>query len=192
MTDSDESGSDDREDAVVLDVLAHGRSDADEPQYRRSPVAYAVGEDSFTLYELALADDADISIDDHVTIRPDFEAGIERGRQVNYDDITDGAKSELDYVVEEIVEANERQFVDFFNDAQPVTLRLHQLNILPGIGDKLRDTILDQRKREPFSSFEDLDRRIDGLHDPKGTVVERILEEIREGEDLKYRIFARS
>lgn len=191
MSDSDESGPEDQEFAVVLDVLAHGRSDADEPQYRRSIVAYAVGEDSFTLYELALADDADITIDDRIKIRPDFDEGIERGHQIGYDGLTDGARSELEYVVAEIVEANERRFVDFFNEAQPVSLRLHQLNILPGIGDKLRDSIVEKRKRQPFESFADLEARVDGLHDPETTIVERILSELKEGEDLKYHIFAR-
>ncbi|MFB6094776.1 MAG: DUF655 domain-containing protein [Halanaeroarchaeum sp.] len=192
MSGSDDAGSADREYAIVLDVLAHGRSDAPEPQYQRSPVAYLVAERDFSLFEVALTEDADITIDDRVAIRPDFEPGIERGHQIEYDGLTDGAQSELEYVVEEIVEERESEFVDFFNEAQPVSLRLHQLTILPGIGDKLRDAILDRRKRRPFESFEDLESSIDGLHDPKGTIVDRVLAEIREDEDLKYTLFARS
>jgi putative nucleotide binding protein len=189
---SEDTGDAETEYGVVLDLLPHGRSDADEPQYRRSPVAYAVGENTFALYELTVEDDADISIDDRIKIRPDFEPGINRGRQVDYDGLSDGARSELDYVIEEIVEADERRFVDFFNDAQPVTLRLHQLNLLPGIGDKLRDNILDERKRGPFESFDELEDRVSGLHDPMGIIVERIFQELTEAEDLKYRIFVRS
>ncbi|MFW6384677.1 MAG: DUF655 domain-containing protein [Halodesulfurarchaeum sp.] len=188
---SDDERQDEEEYGVVLDVLPHGRSDADEPQYRRSPVAYAVGEDTYALYELTLTEDADISIDDRIRIRPDFESGIDRGRQIEYDSITDGARSELEYVVAEIVEENEQRYVDVFNDAQPVTLRLHQLNLLPGIGDKLRDTILDERKRRPFESFDEVTDRVSGLHDPKGILVERILQEITESEDLKYKLFVR-
>ena len=187
-----DTGESDEEYGVVLDLLPHGRSDADEPQYRRSPVAYAVGEQHFALYELTLEEDAGISIDDRIQIRPDFEAGINRGRQVDYEDLSDGARSELDYVVEEIVERNEDRFVDFYNDAQPVTLRLHQLNLLPGIGDKLRDNILDQRKRRPFENFEDVKERVSGLHDPKGVLVDRIFQELTEAEDLKYSLFVRS
>lgn len=189
---TEDTGETEREYGVVLDILPHGRSDADEPQYRRSPVVYAVGEDTFALYELTLEEDADISIDDRVQIRPTFEDGLNRGRQVDYDDLSDGARSELDYIIEEIVEEKERDFVDFFNDAQPVSLRLHQLNILPGIGDKLRDSILDRRKRQRFESFDELESAVDGLHDPKGTITDRILEEIRDGEDLKYRLFVGS
>ncbi|MFB6266695.1 MAG: DUF655 domain-containing protein [Halodesulfurarchaeum sp.] len=182
----------DEEYGVVLDILPHGRSDADEPQYRRSPVAYAVGEETFRLYELTVAEEADISIDDRIRIRPSFDEGINRGRQVDYDALSDGARSELDYVVEEIIEANEERFVDFYNDAQPVTLRLHQLNLLPGIGDTLRDNILDERKRRPFRDFVDLEERVSGLHDPKGVIEERIFQELREDEDLKYRLFVQS
>ena len=189
---SADTGESDAAFGVVLDLLPHGRSDADEPQYRRSPVAYAVGVEDFSLYELTLEESADVSIDDRIQIKPDFEEGINRGRQVDYDGLSDGARSELDYVVEEIVEADERRFVDFYNDAQPVTLRLHQLNLLPGIGDKLRDNILDQRKRKPFESFEDLEDRVSGLHDPKQVLVDRIFQELTEAEDLKYRLFVRS
>lgn len=188
---SDTSAADDEEHAVVLDFLAHGRSDSGHG-YGDGPLAYAVSTDRFTLYELNLDPDADISILDRVRIRPDFEAGIERGREVDYDDLSDGARSELDYVIEDVVDENEQRFVDFYNDAQPISLRLHQLNLLPGIGDKLRDNILDERKRSgPFESFEDVEDRVDGLHNPREVVVERILEEIRE-EDLKYHNFARS
>jgi putative nucleotide binding protein len=189
---TEEAGHEDSEAGVVLDVLPHGRSDAEEPQYRRSPVAYVVGEDAFTLYELTLGDDADITIGDRIRIRPDFEAGIDRGRQIEYDRLSDGAKSELEYVVEEIIQRRESAFVDFFNDAQPVTLRLHQLTLLPGIGDKLRDNILNERKRRPFESFEDLENRVSGLHDPMSVLVDRVLQEIKEAEDLKYSIFVRS
>jgi len=189
---SEDTGESESEYAVVLDLLPHGRSDADEPQYRRSPVAYAVGEQTFALYELTVDEDADISIDDRIQIRPDFDAGINRGRQVSYEDLSDGARSELDYVIEEIVEADQERFVDFFSEAQPVSLRLHQLNLLPGIGDKLRDNILDERKRGPFESFDDLEERVSGLHDPKSVIIDRIFQELTEAEDLKYSIFVRS
>ncbi|MFB6109686.1 MAG: DUF655 domain-containing protein [Halodesulfurarchaeum sp.] len=189
---TEDTGESDAAFGVVLDFLPHGRSDADEPQYRRSPVIYAVGTEAFTLYELMLGEDADVSIGDRVQLRPDFDSGIERGRQVEYGELSDGAQSELEYVIEEIVEADERRFVDFFNEAQPVSLRMHQLDLLPGIGDKLRDNILEQRKRGPFESFSELEERVSGLHDPKSIVIDRIRAEVTGAEDLKYAIFAGS
>ncbi len=177
--------------AVVLDFLAHGRQDGGGPGYGQSPVGYAVGEESFRLFELGFAEGTDVSIGDRVAVDPTARAAdIESVREIEYEDLSGGAQSELEYVIEEIVEDQEDRFVEFFNDAQPITLRLHQLNLLPGIGKKLRNGILDARKREAFDSFEDLEERIAGLHDPKGVIAERILEELQT-EDLKYRIFAR-
>jgi putative nucleotide binding protein len=175
--------------AVVLDYLPHGRPDDDRPQYKKSPLAYALGESEFRLLELTLDDETDVSIGDRIVLEPAAERKVVgRIREVGYDDLSNAAHSELEYVVEEIVDRDERRFVDFYNEAQPITLRLHQLNLLPGIGKKLRNDVLDERKRAPFESFEELEERIAGLHDPKGVLVDRILEELRD-EDLKYRTF---
>ena len=177
------------EPALVLDFLPHGRADDDRPQYQKSSLAQALDRDTFALYEFVLEDDADVGIGDEVPPERGT-AGIEEVRRIGFDDLSGGARSELEHVVADLVESEEERFVAFFNDAQPITLRLHQLTLLPGIGDKLRDGILDQRKRQPFESFEDLQRRVSGLHDPQGTLTERIMEELRD-EDVKYKLFVR-
>ncbi len=173
--------------AVVLDFLPHGRTEDDRPQYEKQPLAYAMGVEDFELYELVVADDADVTIGGRLDV---FGDDVEARNRIGYDDLPGGAQSELEYAVEDLVDAEEQRFVDFYNDAQPITLRLHQLNLLPGIGKKLRNSILDERERQPFESFEDLESRVSGLHKPREVLVERVLEEIRE-EDLKYRTFAR-
>ena len=171
--------------AAVLDVLPHGRSDDDRPQHQKDPLAYALGTDEFHIYELSLEDDDDIAFGDRIDL-------TEFGRitEVDFEDIPSGARQELEYAVRAIVDADEQRFVDFYNGAQPITLRLHQLNLLPGIGKKLRNAILDERKRQPFESFEDLEERVSGLHSPKEVLIDRIEEELRD-DDLKYRIFVR-
>ena len=175
--------------AVVLDHLPHGRADDDRPRHRKSPLAYALGERDFRLFELTLVDDADVSIGDRVVIGPTGRReAVDGFKQVTYDDLSNTAVGELEYAVEAIVEADEQRFVDFYNDAQPITLRLHQLNLLPGIGKKLRNNVLDQRKRGPFESFEEVEDRVSGLHRPKEVLVERIMEELRD-DDLKYKTF---
>ena len=171
--------------AVVLDVLPNGRADDDRPQHRKSPLAYALREDDFRLCEFTLEDDADVGFSDRVS--PESEA-VATSREVDFDDVSNAAHSELEYAISDLIDRDESRFVDFYNDAGPITLRLHQLNLLPGIGKKLRNSILDERKRKPFESFEDLEERVNGLHRPKEILVERIQEELRD-EDLKYRIF---
>ncbi|WP_135827009.1 DUF655 domain-containing protein [Halorussus ruber] len=175
--------------AVVLDYLPHGRADDDRPQYQKPALAYALGVEEFRLFEVTLEEDVSLTITDRFDADPsdDLVANV---REIEFEDLSGAAQSELEHAIRDVVESNERRFVDFYNDAQPITLRLHQLNLLPGIGKKLRNNILEQRKRKPFESFEDLEDRVSGLHDPEEVLVERILEELRE-DDLKYRTFVR-
>ncbi|WP_255149484.1 DUF655 domain-containing protein [Halorarius halobius] len=186
-----DAGSDETVEAVVLDYLPNGRPDDDRPQYQKDPLAYALGVDDFRLFELVVDEDAHVLVGDRLVVEPaSAREDVQQVRNVGIDDLSSTAQSELEYAVEDLVDADERRFVDFYNDAQPITLRLHQLNLLPGIGKKLRNAILDERKRQPFESFEDLEERVSGLHKPREVLVERIIEELQE-DDLKYRIFAR-
>ncbi len=188
MSEPDSDDADARR-AVVLDYLAHGLSGDGRPRYERSPAGYAMAVDDFTLYEVAFEEDERLTIGTSVVVEPpDAREIVTAAGEVEYGELSSGARSELEYVVEDLVEDEEERFVDFYNDAQPITLRLHQLNLLPGIGKKLRNAILDERKRKPFESFEELEERVTGLHDPAGVIVERIIEELRE-EDLKYKTF---
>ncbi|WP_435332709.1 DUF655 domain-containing protein [Haloarchaeobius sp. TZWWS8] len=173
--------------AVVLDIFPNGRSNDGQRGFGKDPLAYALGTRDFRLFEISFREKPDVGIDDYVDVEPQADS-IKRIRQVDYEDISGGAQAELEYIVKDVVANEEQRFVDFFNEAQPITLRLHQLNLLPGIGKKLRNSILDQRKQRPFESFEDLEERVPGLHDPQGVLVERILEELRD-EDLKYKTF---
>ncbi|AFZ73327.1 DUF655 domain-containing protein [Natronobacterium gregoryi] len=190
MSEADSDGTDDdARRAVVLDYLAHGLSDDGRPQYEKSPAGYALGVEDFTLYQIAFDEDERITIGTEVAVDPRDERDIvTECNAVEYGDLSSGARSELEYVVQDLVEENEQRFVDFYNEAQPITLRLHQLNLLPGIGKKLRNSLLDERKRKPFESFDDLEDRVSGLHDPDEILVERILEELQE-DDLKYQTF---
>jgi len=175
--------------AVVLDYLPTGRTDDDRPQYQKQPLAYALGVEEFRLFEVTLEEDVSLTITDRFDAdrSSDIVASL---REVEYEDLSGAAQSELEHAIRDVVETDEERFVNFYNDAQPITLRLHQLNLLPGIGKKLRNNILEQRKRKPFESFADLEDRVSGLHNPKEVLVERVLEELRE-DDLKYRTFVR-
>ena len=184
---SEQNNDDEQVPAVVLDYLPHGRADDDRPQYQKPALAYGLGVEEFRLFEVTLEEDVSLTITDRFDADPgdDLVANV---TEIEYDGLSGAAQSELEHAIRDVVESDEERFVNFYNDAQPITLRLHQLNLLPGIGKKLRNNILEERKRKPFQSFEDLGERVSGLHNPKEVLVERILEEIRE-EDLKYRTF---
>ena len=186
---SEQNGDDEQVPAVVLDYLPRGRTDDDRPQYQKQPLAYALGVEEFRTFEVTLEEDVSLTITDRFDADRSSDL-VSSVREIDYDDLSGAAQSELEHAIRAVVESNERRFVDFYNDAQPITLRLHQLNLLPGIGKKLRNNILEERKRKPFESFEELEDRVSGLHNPKEVLVERILEELREN-DLKYRTFVR-
>jgi putative nucleotide binding protein len=189
MTMSEQNGDEKQVPAVVLDYLPHGRADDDRPQHQKPALVYALGIEEFRLFEVTLEEDVSLTITDRFDAEPSDDL-VTNVREIEYEGLSGAAQSELEHAIRDVVESNERRFVDFYNDAQPITLRLHQLNLLPGIGKKLRNNVLEQRKRKPFESFEDLEDRVSGLHDPKEVLVERILEELRE-DDLKYRTFVR-
>ena len=85
------------------------------------------------------------------------------------------------------MEKEEKKFVDFFNKAQPLTTRMHTLELLPGLGKKHMWEILEQRDEKLFESFEEIKKRIKLIPDPKKIIIKRIFSELM-GEE-KYNIF---
>lgn len=180
--------------AIVLDYLPHGRSEDERPMYRREPIAYALGEEYLTLIELVPKAGIEFKSHERVYIGKDERDKIEYiKRRVGYKELSAAAKSELPYAVEEVVSKNEKKFVQFFNEAQAISTRLHGLELLPGIGKKLMWEILEERKKKLFESFEDISARVKSIPDPKKLISRRIVSELEE-EDVrtgkrKYKLF---
>lgn len=175
----------------IIEFLPEGRSDVSH--YRREPVAYGIGDRFFTLLELSPKPGAQLSIGERVWIGKDIRKRdkIEKVKgRIGYDQLTGGAQSELPYVLEEIVKKNEEKFVNFFNDAPPISTRFHSLELLPGLGKKIMIQILNEKKAGKFKDFEDLKKRIPLLHSPEKIVAERILLELSDPHQ-KYRVFVR-
>lgn len=175
--------------AYMLDHLPQGRPSGSRQAFRAEPIVQVVGEAYFTLLEAVVRVDATFAPHERVYVGKDSREMIENitGR-VSYDELTSTAKSELPLVIEEMVKAHENRFVDFFNNSQAVTPRMHALELVPGIGKKYMWQILNQRERKPFESFVDLQTRTE-IPDPAKLITKRILEELM-GES-KYRLFTR-
>ena len=172
----------------ILDYLPTGRIG-----HRRGAIAYGIGENQFTLLELIPKKGVKLSIGERVYVGKELDKRDKiakvKGR-INYEDLTSTAHGEILYVLVDIVKRNEKRFVKFFNECPPITTRFHAFELLPGLGKKIMQEILDERKKKPFESFEDISKRVKNLHHPEKIIARRILEELSEREQ-KYRLFTR-
>jgi putative nucleotide binding protein len=172
--------------ALILDYLPYGY-----PMGRRmSPVAQAIGVKTYALLELIPRRGVSLVPKEKVYI------GSEKRDKIYYiagrltsDKITETAKIQLREFIENAVAEQEKKFIDFFNSAQAINTRLHQIELLPGFGKKHTQEILDARKEKLFESFEDLKNRVSGIPDPKRAVEKRLIEEISGKE--RFNLFVR-
>ena len=170
--------------ALVLDFLSHGHHGMDRSQ----PVAQVLGESYFSLLEVIIRDDLHLKTGDRVYIGDGKRDDVKyiRGR-AKVDSLTMVAQEELPDTIEGIVKKKPERFLDFFNKSGAITTRLHQLELLPGIGKRHLWAIIEERKIKPFESFDDIKKRVPLLPDPGKMIVKRIMDELKDKD--KYRIF---
>jgi putative nucleotide binding protein len=176
------------ETAVVLDFLPHGYPFDPRPSHKKTPIVQAIGKEHFILLELVPKKD--------VFLQPLQEVYIGEGKreQIHHiigrlplEKLSATAKSELDMVLKDLIHKNEKRFIDFFNKAQPLTTRMHQLELLPGLGKKHMWEILEKRDEKVFSSFHDIKERVKLMPDPEKAILKRIMAELSGKE--KHRVF---
>ncbi len=163
--------------AVILDFLPNGYP----LEGKMMPIAQAIGAKHLTLLQLVPRKGVTLNLRDEVYI------GEGKRDKIYYifgrlpkDKITETAKMQLSDFVRELVGKQEERFVNFFNNAQPINTRLHQLELLPGFGVKHTQAILSERENKPFETFEEIKQRIPNLPDPAKAVEKRILQELEQ------------
>ena len=162
--------------AYVLDFNARGKSTT--VRGREGIIVTAIGEERLTLLEILGVPNSAFEVGEKIYIGKEGRTKVLSVLgKMEYEKISDSAKSELPAVVEKIVLANEKRFVDYLNNAQPLTPRIHALELIPGIGKTYMKTMLEEREKKKFESFAELQERI-GLKEPIKHITERILEEI--------------
>ena len=145
---------------------------------REGVIIQAIGEERLTLLELLGYGNATFEVGERLYIGRDGRDKIISvlGR-LEYSHISQTAKNELLAIVEKIVVESERRFIEYINIAQPVTPRIHALELIPGIGKTYMMAIIKEREGKKFASFQDLQDRV-GLKDPAKLIGRRIVEEI--------------
>ncbi len=176
------------ENVIVLDFLPNGYPFDERPMYMKTPIAQALGKEHFVLLELVPKKG--------IHLQPFEEVYIGEGKRDKVHHIvgklpmpklTRTAKSELEFAIKDIVKKNEKKFVDFFNKAMPLSTRMHQIELLPGVGKKHMWEIINTRDEKPFESFDDIKKRVKLMPDPEKVVIRRIVQELEGNE--KHRLF---
>lgn len=163
--------------AYVLDYISRGRSVVIKG--REGPIVQVLGEERLTLLEVLAVLGVKFEVGERVCIGKEGRTKVVSVLgKLNYEELTNESKNDLATVVEKLVRSNEQRFVADFNELQPVTPRLHALELIPGIGKTFMLGIINQRDRKPFSSFEEIQTRV-GLREPAKLVTKRIVEEIQ-------------
>ena len=168
--------------AYVLDYLTSGKSHSS----RSEPLGQMMGEEKFTLLEATVKPGATLAVGERVYIGKDERDKILLIKsRITYDELTTNAKGDLEATVMKIIGANEKRFVDVFNNAGPLNIREHALQLLPGIGKKHLEAIIKARNEKMFESFADISARIPQLQDPSRPIKERIISELK-GDERFY------
>jgi len=176
------------EKTVILDFLPNGYPFDERPMYMKTPVAQALGKEHFVLLELVPKKGIHLNLYEEVYIGEGKRDKIHHiVGKIPMSKLTRTAKSELEFVIKDIVEKNEKKFIDFFNNAMPLSTRMHQIELLPGVGKKHMWEIINAREEKPFESFDDIKKRVKLIPDPGKLIIRRIIQEL-EGEE-KHRLF---
>ncbi len=161
--------------ALVLDFLSSGKSFSG----RSEPLAQLIGEEWFTLLEAVPKPGASLKAGERVYIGKDEREKVSLIKsRISVDELTQTAKNELPNMVMRIVKEREKKFVDVFNNAGPLNIREHSLELLPGIGKKHLEAILKARGEKKFESFKDITERVSLMQDPAKLITDRIVNEL--------------
>jgi putative nucleotide binding protein len=169
----------------VLDFYPQGKSLSRKYADDFNPLVVVITADHFQFFDVVLKRGENIVVGDSFTISSS-RPNIFKIKKIGFNQLSDSAVNLLPEIVQEIVKVSEARFIRFLNHARPLTSQMHQLQLIPGIGNKRLWQILEARKKSPFQTFEDFKDRT-GISDPILAFTNRIINEINEEE--KYLLF---
>ena len=162
--------------AYILDYKSRAKSTT--VRGRTGVIIIALGEERLTLLEILGIENSTFDVGERIYIGKEGRTKIESVLgKMDYAKISDSAKNEISTVVKSIVIKNETKFVDYINNAQPLTPRIHALELIPGIGKTYLHVIIKEREKSLFENFNDIEKRA-GLKEPINHLSQRIVEEI--------------
>jgi putative nucleotide binding protein len=177
------------EEAIVLEVITPDMNRR-RGKYSDETIIQVVGTAWFTLLEIIPEESNTLMLGDRIKLSKDDRDNVKTiiGR-ITHDDLTPVGELQLSQAIDQIMNEDEKRFVNWLNKSTPISLRLHSLHLIKGIGPKSLKIILDERKVVPFTTYEDFEERT-GVSNIKGLIKQRILDEMTD-ETEKHHLFTR-
>ena len=173
--------------AYVLDFCSMAKSKT--VRGRDGIIITALGEERLTLLEILGVEDSIFDIGEKIYIGKEGRTKVQSVLgKLDYKQISGSSQIEIDNVVKTIVTNNEERFVDYINNAQPLTPRKHSLELIPGIGKTYLKLIIEQINKQKFLNYKDMEERA-GLKEPVNHLSKRIIEEI--SGETQFRLFVK-
>lgn len=169
---------------IILEYLPNGYP----LEGKHMPLAQAIGVTNLTLLELVPRKGISLKAGEEVYIGEGKRDKIYYilGR-LKKEKLTEASKKHLMEFVQEIVKKRSEEYVNFFNKAEAINKRIHQLELLPGLGKKYMTEILKQRQEKEFESFDDIRSRVSNLPFPEKIIEKRLMQEL--AEEVRYNLF---
>ena len=169
--------------AYVLEYLPFGLQDSKD----RKATAIVLT-DSLGLLLVALKKDVKVEPGMKVYIGENKREEVHHIMQrITPDKLNGNGLEMLNNKIHEIVSQNEANYITIINRLGPINVRLHSLSLIPGVGKKIVQKIIEERNKGEFKSYNDFDERVGFTSGIAKSIEARIKEEL-ENKD-KYKIF---
>ena len=164
------------EHAYVLDFKSRGISIT--VRGRTGVIVNAIGEERLALLEILGVENSTFDVGERIYIGKEGRTKVKSVLgKIDYTKMSILTQNEIPRIIELIVTKNEKRFVDYLNNAQPITPRIHALELIPGIGKTYMNVLIQEREKKLFESYSDMEKRT-GFKEPIKHLSQRILEEI--------------
>jgi len=164
------------EHAYVLDFKSRGKSIT--VRGRTGAIVNAIGEERLALLEILGVENSTFDVGERIYIGKEGRTKVKSVLgKIDYTKMSILTQNEIPRIIELIVTKNEKRFVDYLNNAQPITPRIHALELIPGIGKTYMNVLIQEREKKLFESYSDMEKRT-GFKEPIKHLSQRILEEI--------------
>ena len=170
---------------LVLDYYPQGKSLSRRSAEAYNPLAVVISINRLQFFDIILSRERNVQVDQMLDVSA-LRSDILKINEIGFNELSDSAVELLPEMIKKIILLSESRFINFLNNARPLTTQMHQLQLLPGIGNKRLWQILEARRKMVFKDLTDFTERT-GISDPVALFSNRILQEIR-GEE-KYQLF---